>query len=94
MNLRFRSAISRREAMRAGLVACLGASCARVSFGEAQTGAQPLITKVIPSTGERIAAIGLGSDAFQPSERDDIRAEIMRMKPNGRLCDRHCCGVW
>ena len=40
---------------------------------------RPLITKVIPVSGERIPAIGLGTDAFQRSEREPIRAEIQRM---------------
>jgi aryl-alcohol dehydrogenase-like predicted oxidoreductase len=79
MTLRLHSVISRREAMRAGLIACLSARYARVSLGAEQTSDLPLITKAIPSTGERIPAIGLGTDAFQSSERDAIGAEIKRM---------------
>jgi len=44
---------------------------------------QPLITKTIPSSGERIPAIGLGTDAFQASEREVIRDEIERMSELG-----------
>lgn len=39
----------------------------------------PLITKAIPSTGERLPAVGLGTDKFRQSERAAIRAEIARM---------------
>jgi len=83
MNLRLHSAISRREAMRAGLIACLSAGFDRVSLGSEQTSELPLITKTIPSTGERIPAVGLGTDAFQTSERDAIQAEIKRMNELG-----------
>jgi aryl-alcohol dehydrogenase-like predicted oxidoreductase len=72
------SAITRRTAIRAGVVAYLSA-CYSQLLGAAGADARPLITKVIPSSGERIPAIGLGSDAFQSSERDAIQAEIKRM---------------
>jgi aryl-alcohol dehydrogenase-like predicted oxidoreductase len=42
-----------------------------------------LITKAIPSSGEKIPAIGLGTDAFRDSERDAIRDEIKRMTELG-----------
>jgi aryl-alcohol dehydrogenase-like predicted oxidoreductase len=83
MNPRIRSVFSRREAIRAGLITCLSASCARYSLGADTTGALPLITKAIPSTGERLPAIGLGSDAFQSSAREAIRDEIKRMNELG-----------
>lgn len=68
--------------MRAGLLACLSAGMAR-ALGSEQGSALPLITKPIPGTGERIPAIGLGSDAFTISERDAIQAEIGRMHELG-----------
>src|SRR5579872_258938 len=37
------------------------------------------ITKTIPSTGERLPAIGLGTDAFYRSEQPAIESEIQRM---------------
>ena len=43
----------------------------------------PLITKPIPKSGERLPAIGLGTDAFRASERDAIQAEIGRMQQLG-----------
>jgi aryl-alcohol dehydrogenase-like predicted oxidoreductase len=59
----------------------LGLSCARL-VGAAPD-AQPLIRKAIPSTGERLPAIGLGTDSFEASARDAIRAEIVRMHELG-----------
>jgi aryl-alcohol dehydrogenase-like predicted oxidoreductase len=43
----------------------------------------PLILKAIPSTGEKLPAIGLGTDKFRSSEREAIRAEIQRMQQLG-----------
>jgi aryl-alcohol dehydrogenase-like predicted oxidoreductase len=71
--------MSRREAINAGLSACLSACYARACWSADTASELPLITKAIPSTGERIPAIGLGSDAFQIPERDAIQAEIKRM---------------
>jgi aryl-alcohol dehydrogenase-like predicted oxidoreductase len=44
---------------------------------------RPLITKAIPSTGEKLPAIGLGTDQFRSNERDAIQAEIKRMEQMG-----------
>jgi aryl-alcohol dehydrogenase-like predicted oxidoreductase len=54
-------------------------------FASAQAPVTPLrlITKAIPSSGEKIPAIGLGTDAFRDSERDAIRDEIKRMTELG-----------
>lgn len=81
MKPRFHRFASRRSFLGAGAFALAGA--AWLGRGAADQGdqgpAQVLITKVIPSSGERIPAIGLGTDAFQTPERDAIRAEIERM---------------
>jgi len=45
--------------------------------------ALPLITKAIPSTGERLPAIGIGTDSFSESARGEIRAELARMSELG-----------
>jgi len=42
-----------------------------------------LITKAIPSSGEKLPAVGLGTDKFRDSDRDAIRAEIQRMQQMG-----------
>jgi aryl-alcohol dehydrogenase-like predicted oxidoreductase len=75
------SRLSRREALGAGALAVLGLSCGRLV--PAAPDPQPLITKPIPSTGERLPAIGLGTDSFRASARDAIRAEIVRMHQLG-----------
>ena len=73
--------VSRRQLLGQGLGALLGAAAARIPAAPAP---QPqLITKVIPSTGERLPAIGLGTDAFYRSEQVAIRAEIERMAQLG-----------
>ncbi len=42
-----------------------------------------LITKAIPSTGEKLPAIGLGTDKFSLEDRGPILAEIQRMQELG-----------
>jgi aryl-alcohol dehydrogenase-like predicted oxidoreductase len=56
---------------------------ARFASANAPPTPLPLITKSIPSSGEKIPAIGLGTDAFRDSERDAIRDEIKRMTELG-----------
>jgi diketogulonate reductase-like aldo/keto reductase len=43
----------------------------------------PVITKVIPSTGEKLPAVGLGTDQFRTSEREVIQSEIERLQQMG-----------
>jgi aryl-alcohol dehydrogenase-like predicted oxidoreductase len=47
--------------------------------GAASASSLALITKPIPSSGEHIPAIGLGTDSFREDVRDEIGAEIKRM---------------
>ena len=49
----------------------------------AATTALPLITRPIPSSGERLPAIGIGTDSFRESAREEIRAELGRMSELG-----------
>ncbi|HYM29202.1 MAG TPA: aldo/keto reductase [Steroidobacteraceae bacterium] len=44
---------------------------------------QPLITRALPASGEKIPAIGLGTDAFNSGARAEIRAELQRMPELG-----------
>jgi len=84
-------AVSRREALCGGLCACLGMghqrhASAAVAPATPQLSAppiSPLITKAIPSSGEKLPVIGLGTDSFRSSESDSIRAEIGRMSELG-----------
>jgi aryl-alcohol dehydrogenase-like predicted oxidoreductase len=66
-----------------GLLTCFGAGYLRLSHAADSPGATPLITRTIPSSGEKIPAIGLGTDSFRASESDAIRDEIKRMNELG-----------
>ena len=66
---------------------------ARFASANAPPTPLPLITKAIPSSGEKIPAIGLGTDAFRDSERDAIRDEIKRMTELGGVADRYRGGI-
>src|SRR6185437_9591034 len=93
MDARSRSTISRREVLCAGLLASLGtgafasrtagAASADEPSGSGGASRDPLILKPIPSTGERIPVIGLGTDSFSGSDRDAIREEIAKMHQLG-----------
>ena len=72
---------SRRHVLCSGLA--VGASLALRAPAGGAAESLPLITKVIPSTGEKLPAIGLGTDQFRDSETDAIRAEIQRMQQMG-----------
>jgi aryl-alcohol dehydrogenase-like predicted oxidoreductase len=49
---------------------------------------RPLITKKIPSTGERIPAIGIGTNQFRADNYADLKAVLQRMHQlGGRLID-------
>ena len=71
---------SRRDALRLGLAA--GAAMTLLPSARAAPDL-PLITRAIPSTGEKLPAVGLGTDQFRSSERDAIQAEIQRMQQLG-----------
>ena len=76
------SHVSRREALCGGLAVGAGALLARPVLG-APDPALPLITKAIPSSGEKLPVIGLGTDKFDLDEREPILAEIQRMQQLG-----------
>jgi len=76
--------VSRREFIEAGAVASIGTLLTRpLPAAEPPALSLPLITKPIPSTAERIAAIGIGTDSFHDKLRDEIRAELKRMSELG-----------
>jgi aryl-alcohol dehydrogenase-like predicted oxidoreductase len=83
MSLPLHSAWSRRAAVCGGVAACVGGGFIRLAPGGEPASAAPLITRAIPSSGERIPAVGLGTDSFRASESDAIRAEIARMSELG-----------
>ena len=77
--------ISRRDAMKTGAAAALGFAMARTQDAAAQTNL-PAITKAIPSTGERIPVIGLGTNAYSvntPEQMAPLREVLERMPQLG-----------
>ena len=65
------------------MVAGIGTLLSPLTAAEPTALSLPQITKAIPSTGERIAAIGIGTDSFRDQLRDEIRAELKRMSELG-----------
>jgi len=80
----WRPSVSRREFVAAGAAAGIGAVLGtRALAADTPAFSLPLITKAIPSSGERLAAIGIGTDHFRDSLREEIRAELKRMSELG-----------
>src|SRR5271156_4670279 len=78
------SGVSRRAFLEAGALAGLGTLFVQPSGASESTGSSlPLITKVIPSSGEHIPAIGIGTDSFREDLQAEIRAELQRMSQLG-----------
>ncbi len=78
------SRVSRRAFLEASALAGLGTLFVKPSSASESTGSSlPLITKVIPSSGERIPAIGIGTDSFREDLQEEIRAELQRMSQLG-----------
>ena len=84
---------SRREAIKAGLLAGAGLAIGRLPLAaEIETARQlPLIVKPIPSTGEQIPAVGLGTNQYgvsTPEEMAPLR-EVLRQMPGlgGKVID-------
>src|SRR5437763_12329601 len=76
--------LPRRDCIGTGLVAGIGTALAgRPAEAQPAGSSLPLITKAIPSSGERLATIGIGTDTFGESARDEIRAELERMSELG-----------
>jgi aryl-alcohol dehydrogenase-like predicted oxidoreductase len=74
--------LSRREALCGALAVSAGALLP-TSVLRASSPALPLITKAIPVSGEKLPAIGLGTDKFELDAREPIIAEIRRMEQLG-----------
>ena len=77
------SGVSRRAFLEASVLAGLGTLLTNPSATAESTASQHLITKVIPSSGERIPAIGIGTDSFREELLNEIRTELQRMSELG-----------
>jgi len=77
--------IGRRSFIAAALAASCGTLLGRgiAAVEPAPGAAPPLITRAIPVSGERLPAIGIGTDSFRESARDEIRAELARLASLG-----------
>jgi aryl-alcohol dehydrogenase-like predicted oxidoreductase len=80
---------SRREVLRAGVAAGMITSLpAAVRSQVAGESSETVITRPIPSTGEPIPAIGLGTNQFGRAEYDDVKSILERMHAmGGRVID-------
>lgn len=79
----FPSSLSRRDAVRVGLLACAGTALGPLPVPSAAATTAALITKPIPPTGERLPVIGLGTDSFGEADARAVRAVIQRMHQLG-----------
>ena len=84
--------LSRREVVKAGASAALGLAVARaLPVGAQGASALPAITKPIPSSGERLPVIGLGTNAYSartPEEMVPLRDVLGRMpQVGGKVVD-------
>jgi aryl-alcohol dehydrogenase-like predicted oxidoreductase len=74
---------ARRRFIATGAAAALGSLLSSRLEGAEPVSSLPLITKPIPVSGERLPAIGIGTDSFSESARAEIRAELGRMSELG-----------
>jgi aryl-alcohol dehydrogenase-like predicted oxidoreductase len=84
--------LSRRQALRAGVAACLAAAAHR-AFGatDAPGSVAPQVGKTIPSTRERLPVIGLGTNNYSVTTAEDLapRREVLQRMSDlgGRVID-------
>ena len=84
MTQRMHSNVSRRDFLEAGVVASIAHLLpGPLPAAEPAGSSLPLITKTIPSSGERIPAIGIGTDSFRDRVSEEIRAELKHMSELG-----------
>ena len=83
--------LSRREALKVGLLAGAGIVASRLPLSAWQQEQLPLITKPIPSSGEKIPVIGLGTNQYgaqTPEELAPRRAVLKRFAElGGKIVD-------
>ncbi|HEV7631394.1 MAG TPA: aldo/keto reductase [Steroidobacteraceae bacterium] len=91
MTSRIDTRVSRRRLLQTGLVGGAGLALASRLAWAAEAASLPLITRSIPSTGEKIPVIGVGTNAYgvaAPEEVAAIKAVLQRMPDlGGRIID-------
>jgi aryl-alcohol dehydrogenase-like predicted oxidoreductase len=74
----------RRSFIAGAVAASVGALLERrLHAAESAAPPLPLITRPIPASGESLPAIGIGTDSFRESAREDIQAELGRLAELG-----------
>jgi len=81
MDKQHAGAVSRRDAMKWGLLAGLGGLVVPRVQGAAAPGAQ--IAKAIPATGEKLPVIGIGTNQFSESGMAELRNVLVRFSALG-----------
>lgn len=77
--------ISRRRVLQAGIAAGVAAGASRALGAQSEpAGSTPLVRKAIPSTGERIPVIGLGTNNYNVTSANDLasRRDVLRRMPD------------
>jgi len=83
MRTRFSTPISRRAALQTGLAAGVIAALGRTATHAAETAALPPILRTIPSTGEKIPVVGIGTNAYDVTSAEDLaaRRQVLQTMP-------------
>lgn len=81
--------LSRREILQTGALAGLGTALpAAFSTAMAASSSDALITRAIPSTGERVPVMGIGTNRFGMADYDEVKNVLKRMhEMGGRVID-------
>lgn len=91
MNRRASLSFSRRDVLRAGVIAAIAAALDAPRTASAQDAGTAPILKSIPSSGEKIPVIGLGTNAYGVTDAAEIAARkevLQRMSSlGGRVID-------
>jgi aryl-alcohol dehydrogenase-like predicted oxidoreductase len=77
--------ISRRRLLQAGIAAGVAAGAARALGAPTEpAGSAPLILKAVPSSGERLPVIGLGTNNYNVTSAEDLasRREVLQRMPD------------
>jgi len=74
---------TRRELLRSAALGSLTAALPGSLLAEESPLNLPLITRAIPSTGEKIPVIGIGTNQFREANYDELRAILKRMAELG-----------
>jgi len=80
------AAVTRRDAVKIGVYAAIGAGLGNLFAPQvvaADAGKLPLITKSIPSSGEKLPVVGIGTNSFKEAQLDELRTILRRFSELG-----------